>query len=76
MIKVAIHFVDGGYDERQFDDRFVIRLRELRRDEQSEREIIDDLLGDDWAAPPSYVTVTGVLRGGDVVQESLSYTRE
>lgn len=55
MVRAEAHLRDGGLAEFNLPDSSIQKVERLRQDEYSEREIIHQLLTDDWAAPPLYV---------------------
>ena len=55
MVRAEAHLRDGGLAEFDLPDDTMQRIEQLRRDEHSERAIIQKLITDDWAAPPRYV---------------------
>jgi hypothetical protein len=73
MIRVSVHAVDGSLQEWDAPDAIVKRLRELRGDGLRGRSLIHGLLTDDWAAPPSTVTISGTLGTGEHVRYAISY---
>ena len=73
MIRVAINFVDGGYQEYTESLRIIDSLNQLRSRGFEGKELIDTLLTDDWGPPPSIVSLTGTLEDGTRVDERIAY---
>lgn len=73
MLKVSIQTVDGGLQEWNEDDSLYDKLLRLRRDGYSGKQLIDELLTDDWGPPPSVVVIRGSLRDGTPIDESVTY---
>jgi hypothetical protein len=69
MLKVEVSLADGGAMDWAVPDATYTRLLELRRDGWEGRELIDTLLTDDWAAPPSGVRLVGTLKDGTEIDE-------
>ncbi len=55
MVRADAHLRDGGLAEFDLPDGSIQKMERLRAEGFSEREIIHQLLTDDWAAPPLYV---------------------
>lgn len=55
MVRANAHLRDGGLAEFDLPDSTLQRIEQLRRDEFSDRQIIQKLITDDWGAPPVYV---------------------
>ncbi|HEY4306545.1 MAG TPA: hypothetical protein VGM82_18865 [Gemmatimonadaceae bacterium] len=72
-IQVAISYVDGGYSEQDYDASIVTRLRELQAKGLTGKRLVDRLLTDDWAAPPTIVELKGVAPDGSAVDIRLAY---
>ncbi len=52
MVRADAHLRDGGLAEFDLPDSSIQKFERLRQDGYSEREIIHQLITDDWAAPP------------------------
>lgn len=74
MMKISISFVDGGYDEFEEKNSFGESLLELQNQGYEGKELIHSLLKtDDFAAPPTFVTVKGILTNGTEIDISIPY---
>lgn len=72
MLIAKVYFVNGDYSEIDLPDRALTTIERMRRDECSEREIIQQVITDDWGAPPEYVDF---VPGGGAETIRLSYRR-
>lgn len=57
-VKVAIHYVDGSYSEHDEELGILARHDRLVHAGKGGKALIDELLSDDWAAPPRKVTLS------------------
>lgn len=73
MLHVSIPTVDGGLQEFSEPDSIITRLAILRRNGYEGKELVHELLTDDWAAPPVGVRITGTLEDGTRVNEYVPY---
>ena len=73
MIQVSISLVDGGLQEFEESDSFVLRLDQLRSQGYEGRSLIHELITDDWGAPPVYVKISGKTSKGQEVNEHIPY---
>ena len=73
MIKISIRFIDGSYDDWQEPVSVLDKLKELERNGYTGRSLIDELITDDWAAPPVNVRLEGKGSNGGIVDITLSY---
>jgi hypothetical protein len=69
MLKVEIALANGSAMDLAEDDRFYEKLLRLRYDEFEGRQLVDELISDDWGAPPIGVRITGELSDGTVIDE-------
>ncbi len=73
MAKVQVWFVNGDYQEYQEDHKFVERLLALQRDGYKGKNLIENLITDDWGPPPSTVIISGTSNSGIEVNLSILY---
>lgn len=71
MLKVEIHFVDGGLMNTTEGDVFWRRLIELQGYGLEGKALIHDLITDDWGPPPRFVHVSGTLEDGTKVDQTI-----
>lgn len=70
-MKVAIRFVDGSYSEHQMSLQVLADHDRLLQQGLQGTALINGLLGDDWAAPPREVTITGPGSDGVPIEITL-----
>jgi hypothetical protein len=71
---VSVNFVDGSFvGPDDYDDAFVAKLLALESRGVSGHEIIDALLGDDWAAPPLRIVVRWRDTAGQSQERRIAY---
>ncbi len=73
MIQVSIKLVDGGLQELTEEDEFICQLEILQNQGYEGKELIHQLLTDDWGAPPVYVDISGTTSNGSVVNIRIPY---
>lgn len=73
MIQVSIKLVDGGLQELTEDDEFISQLETLKNQGYEGKELIHQLITDDWAAPPVYIDINGTTSNGSVVNIRIPY---
>ncbi len=73
MIKVHISTVDGGAQEWVEPDSFYETYRSLYAAGVQGKQLIDQLISDDWAAPPVWLSLEGTLDNGIRVKEHIPY---
>lgn len=72
-MNVSVQTVDGGLHETRYAPEFLVRLLRLRSEGIEGKALIDELLGDDWGAPPVLVTITGTDPEGQRVNIRIPY---
>jgi len=72
-ITVSIHFVDGGFQELRKGSDFLVRLRSLQARGVEGKALINQLISDDWAAPPSAAVVSGIGPDGERIKIVIPY---
>ena len=72
-VRVAISFADGSYDEWTEGSELLDRLGALQARGVAGKTLIDQLLTDDWGAPPTRVVVTGTDAAGQPFEHTLAY---
>ncbi len=68
-IHVSVQLVDGGLQEFQEGPAFLVRLRALQARGVEGKQLIHQLLSDDWAAPPTVVIIAGKGTDGRPIDE-------
>lgn len=72
MVKVEISFVDGSArPPLHKGDEFYRQFKSMKGEGFDGREIVFELISDDWAAPPSGIRVVGTLEDGTRIDEYL-----
>jgi|GEM_PF-1389974 len=71
MLRVEASLVNGGAMDWEVDESVYLRLLELRRDGLDGMALVEELLTDDWGAPPYKVRIVGRLDDGTEVDESI-----
>lgn len=72
-IKVTIRLVDGGFQEFTKGPEILKELESLQREGFAGRQLINNLISDDWGAPPSVVTISGIDENGKKVTHTIAY---
>lgn len=57
MVKVEIRTVDGGYRQYEESDLFLVRLKSLQAHGFAGKELVHNLIGDDWSPPPLVIVI-------------------
>jgi hypothetical protein len=70
-VTVSVRLVDGGLQEWQEGPDLLVRLQNLRRRGLEGKQLIHELLTDDWAAPPRVVIISGVAPDGQRLEDIL-----
>jgi hypothetical protein len=73
-IRVAVHLVDGGLLEFAEGMEFLRELDSLQSQRLAGKELIHELLTDDWAAPPRVVEISGTAPDGTDFNVLIPYT--
>lgn len=73
VIHVSIKLVDGGLQEITEDDRFISQLKILKNQGYGGKELIHQLITDDWSAPPVYIDINGTTSNGSVINIRIPY---
>ncbi len=73
MIKVSIHLINGDLQELLENDNFISRLDTLQRQGYKGKVLVNELITDDWGAPPVYVQITGTTSGGAEINVRIPY---
>lgn len=72
MIQVSIILVDG-IQELKENDSFVSHLDQLKSQGYQGKSLINQLITDDWGAPPLYIKISGTTSKGQEVNEHIRY---
>lgn len=73
MIHVSIKLVDDSLQEQTENDEFLSQLKILKNQGYEGKELIHQLITDDWGAPPVYVDINGTKSNGSVVNIRIPY---
>lgn len=71
MLKVTAHLVNG--DQLDMGTVSRERLRRLQAEGFEDRELIHELITDDWGAPPRYVELVGADGGSEPLRIVIRY---
>jgi hypothetical protein len=74
MIDVEIHFVNGDLQTLKKDDIFIQRLHALTGHGLTGKELIHELLTDDWGKPLCAVHIMGQISTGEEINVVIPYT--
>jgi hypothetical protein len=72
-VTVSIRLIDGGFHEYTTGTAILEELRAFEQQGLSGRSLIDNLISDDWGAPPTSVTISGKDEDGKDFVQSISY---
>jgi hypothetical protein len=72
-VRVVAKLVDGGAQDWTFGADFLAKLKRLEASRTTGKALIEALLGDDWAAPPSIVTISWVGADGRREKRVIEY---
>jgi hypothetical protein len=75
MLKVEVNTVNGGAMDWPVPDSILDKLARLRRDGLEGRDLVHELLTDDWGAPPRGVSITGTTDDGRSINEYIPYSK-
>jgi hypothetical protein len=59
MIQVTIRFVDGSLQEFTETKDFLLRFTDLKEQGYEGKDLVNELISDDWSAPPIFVQIKG-----------------
>ena len=74
MVKITIRFVDGSLDEFEESDHFLLRMNALQINGYRGKELINELITDDWGPPPLFVEIKGIKEDGTKVDLTIPYS--
>lgn len=72
-LTIDIRFADGSFQQFSESEQLLNQLSNLEAQCFEGKEIIDRLFGDDWAAPPTFIKISGKLINGSMANYSISY---
>jgi len=75
MVKITIIFVDGSLDEFEESDHFLLRMNALQMHGYKGKELINELITDDWGPPPLLVEIKGIKEDGTKVDLTIPYSK-
>jgi hypothetical protein len=75
MVKITIRFVDGSLDEFEESDLFLLRMNALQMHGYKGKELINELITDDWGPPPLLVEIKGIKEDGTKVDLTIPYSK-
>lgn len=73
MIRITIRFVDGGLQEFTESSDFLYRLTKLQDQGYEGKELINNLITDDWGPPPLSVQINGKNPNGSKIDLLIPY---
>jgi len=76
MVRITIRFVDGSLDEFEESDHFLLQLNALQIDGYKGKELINELITDDWGPPPLLVEIKGIKEDGTFSEGCFSIFRQ
>lgn len=74
MVKITIKFVDGSLSEFDESDHFLLRMNTLQMHGYKGKELINELITDDWGPPPLLVKIKGIKEDGNKVDLTIPYS--
>ncbi len=75
MINIRIYHVDSSMSEWEEDEAIIDTLNELMALGYEGKELVNQLLTDDWGAPPRSVILTGTRENGEEINIALKYQK-
>lgn len=72
-VTVSIRLMDGGFHQYTTGPEILEELKSLQQRGFSGKPLIDNLITDDWGAPPTSVTISGTDTDGKNIVHSISY---
>ena len=72
-VKVEAKLVDGGAQDWVFGPEFLEKLKMLEAQGLAGKNLIHELLSDDWGAPPVIITISWAGADGRRVQRKIPY---
>lgn len=73
-ISVSIRMVDGSLSEFAADEGFLNKLYALQAQGLRGKQLIHELLSDDWGPPPRVVEIHGTLLDGKQIDIRIPYS--
>lgn len=73
-VHVSIRFVDGSLQDYEEDPLFLSRLRLLQSEGVAGKQLVHELISDDFGAPPSGVEIWGKDTDGQGFSVKISYS--
>lgn len=73
-VRVSIRFVDGGLQDYLEGPDFLSKLRLLQSQGVAGKQLVHELIGDDFGAPPSGVEVWGKDKDGQGFSIKIPYS--
>ena len=72
-LKVSVRLVDGALQEFSESLEFYKKYLRLKSADVSGKELIHQLISDDWAAPPCAVYISGISERGEKIDIQIPY---
>lgn len=72
-ILVSARLVDGGLYELEAEPELLARMRQLQAQGLAGKQLIHQLVTDDWGAPPVFVDIRGATPDGSTVDVRIPY---
>jgi hypothetical protein len=72
-VSVSVRLVDGGLREFDTGPELLVKLVYLQAQGLEGKQLVHQLLNDDWGAPPVYIDITGADDTGHPVEVRIPY---
>ncbi len=74
-LMLEVHLVNGGIEDIPVDnaEKFLLKLKRLREMGYHGKQLVNELISDDWGPPPVIIVVKGKLHSGKSVNFTLTY---
>ena len=73
MITVRTFYIDGSASEDTTDESIIEQLIHLKNLGYEGKELVHHLLSDDFGAPPTSINISGKLKNGTEINETIYY---
>jgi hypothetical protein len=72
-VKVEAKLVDGGAQDWVFGPEFLAKLKRLEAQGLTGKNLIHELISDDWGAPPVIITISWNGPDGRRIERKIPY---
>lgn len=72
-LRVITRHVDGSMGKFDAGQELLAALRDLQAQGLEGKQLIHQLLTDDWGAPPVFIDITGIDETGSAVEVRIPY---